>query len=173
MSPITEGWCRVAVAAIAMLPVVLLVVLSAPAWFVVPLLSESRGRQVGAHLDEIRKWHAAAASAATSKYQTTCPATPLAHAVPPRPSARLTRRTQPQMTLPLGSAPITGASRLLRAGPPARLATVLSPSRFRPLGRLPLTTPTRAAVSRPAFSRSTQTQQTRLTSPLRWTPPGQ
>jgi len=97
----------------------------------------------------------------------------LAHAVPPRPTARLTGRTQPRMTLPLGSAPITEASQLLRAGPPARLATVLSPSRFQPPGRLPLTTLTRAAVSSRAFSRSTRTQQTRLTSPLRRTPPGQ
>ena len=97
----------------------------------------------------------------------------LAHAAPPRPTARLTGRTQPRTTLPLGSAPVTGASQLLRAGPPARPATVLSPSRFRPLGRLPLTALTRAAVSSRAFSRSTQTQQTRLTSPLRRTPPGQ
>ena len=76
----------------------------------------------------------------------------LAHAVPPRPTARLTRRTQPRMTLPLGSAPITEASQLPRAGPPARLATVLSPSRFRPLGRLRLAALTRAAVSSRAFS---------------------
>lgn len=64
MTPITEGWGRIALAAIAMLPVVLLVVLSAPAWLIVPLLPESRGRQVGMHLEEIRKWHAAAVSAA-------------------------------------------------------------------------------------------------------------
>ena len=36
-----------------------------------------------------------------------------------------------------------------------------------------LSPPTRAAVSSRAFSRSTRTQRTRLTSPLRRTPPGQ
>src|SRR5215470_2034805 len=45
------------------------------------------------------------------------------------------------MTWPLGSAPITGASSLLRASPPARPATVLSPSRIRPVGSLPLAAP--------------------------------
>ena len=42
------------------------------------------------------------------------------------------------MSRPLRSAPITGASALLRAGPPARAATVLSTSPFQPLGALPL-----------------------------------
>src|SRR6266576_4812414 len=41
----------------------------------------------------------------------------------------LIERTRPRTTRPLCSAPITGASALLRAGPPARPATVLSPSR--------------------------------------------
>src|SRR5918994_726804 len=53
---------------------------------------------------------------------------------------RLTERTQPQMTRPLRSAPIAGASPLLRAGPPARPATVLSPLRLLPLGTLPVAT---------------------------------
>jgi len=52
----------------------------------------------------------------------------------------LIERTQPRITLPLGSTPITGVSQLLRAGPPAHPATVLNPSRFLPLGTLPLTT---------------------------------
>ena len=37
----------------------------------------------------------------------------------PGPRPCLHARTQPQMTLPLSSAPITGASQLLRAGPPS------------------------------------------------------
>ena len=64
MNPITEEWCRVARVAITMLPVVVLVLLSAPAWLAVPLLSDSRARRVRAHLAEITKWHAAAVSAA-------------------------------------------------------------------------------------------------------------
>src|SRR5580704_15417266 len=47
------------------------------------------------------------------------------------------------MSRPLRSAPITGASALLRAGPPARTATVLSTSPFQRLGALPLA-PSRA-----------------------------
>ena len=44
----------------------------------------------------------------------------LAHATPPQtPRVRLIERTQSQMTRPLRSTPITGASPLLRAGPPA------------------------------------------------------
>jgi hypothetical protein len=42
------------------------------------------------------------------------------------------------MSQPLRSAPITGASALLRAGPPACAATVLSTSPFQRLGVLPL-----------------------------------
>src|SRR5207244_11321989 len=54
--------------------------------------------------------------------------------------AWLIERTQPRMTRPLRSAPITGASSLLRAGPPASPAPVLGPSRFPPLGTLPFST---------------------------------
>jgi hypothetical protein len=42
----------------------------------------------------------------------------------------LIERTQSRTTRPLRSAPVTGASPLLRTGPPARPATVLSPLRF-------------------------------------------
>ena len=42
------------------------------------------------------------------------------------------------MTRPLGSAPITEASSLLRTGPPARPATVLRPPRPQPQETLPL-----------------------------------
>jgi hypothetical protein len=59
MGLITAGWCRVALAAVVMLPVLLLVLLSAPAWLAVPLLPESHGRRVAAHLAEIGKWHVA------------------------------------------------------------------------------------------------------------------
>ena len=79
----------------------------------------------------------------TSKYQTTCLATSARSPDSSRTQARLIERTQPRMTRPLGSTPITGASQLLRAGPPAHPATVLNPSRFRPLGTLPLATPYR------------------------------
>ena len=57
---------------------------------------------------------------------------------------------QVQMSRPLRSAPITGASPLLRAGPPARAATVLSTSPFQRLGALPLA-PSQGAVSARAF----------------------
>jgi len=50
----------------------------------------------------------------------------------------LTGQTQPQMTRPLRSTPITEASSLLRTGPPARLATVLTPPRTHPEQLLPL-----------------------------------
>jgi hypothetical protein len=50
------------------------------------------------------------------------------------------------MSRPLRSAPITGASALLRAGPPARAATVLSTSPFQRLGALPLALPRRSSV---------------------------
>ena len=43
-----------------------------------------------------------------------------AGALPPRPTAPVDQTNQPQMTRPLCSTPITGASPLLRAGPPAR-----------------------------------------------------
>src|ERR1019366_7439914 len=43
---------------------------------------------------------------------------------------RLIRRIKPRTTRSLRSAPVTGASPLLRTGPPARPATVLSPLRF-------------------------------------------
>lgn len=49
------------------------------------------------------------------------------------------------MSRPLRSAPITGASALLRASPPARAASVLSASRFRRPAR---------SLSRPASSRA-------------------
>ena len=55
----------------------------------------------------------------------------------------MTERTQPRTTRPLRSAPVTGASPLLRTGPPARPATVLSPLRFSRLG-----TPCRPAPRR-------------------------
>lgn len=50
----------------------------------------------------------------------------------------MTGQTQPQMTRPLRSTPVTEASSLLRAGPPARLATVLTPPRTHPERPLPL-----------------------------------
>jgi hypothetical protein len=50
------------------------------------------------------------------------------------------------MSRPLRSAPITGASALLRAGPPARAATVLSTSPFQRLGALPLVLPRRSSI---------------------------
>jgi hypothetical protein len=68
------------------------------------------------------------------------------------------------------------ASRLLRAGPPASAATGTQCLRFPPLaGSLspPWISRPRVAVSPLAFSRSVQEPQTRLTPPLRRTPPGQ
>ena len=48
------------------------------------------------------------------------------------------RSTQSRTTRPLRSAPITGASSLLRAGPPAGPASVLNPLQWLLLGALPL-----------------------------------
>jgi hypothetical protein len=63
----------------------------------------------------------------------------LVHSAPPG-APPVDQMNQPQMTQPLGSTPVTGASWLLRAGPPARPATVLNPSQFRLLGGLPVAT---------------------------------
>jgi hypothetical protein len=52
-----SAWGRVALAAVAMLPLVLVIVLSAPAWLVTPFLTEPRRKSVAAHLREIRRWH--------------------------------------------------------------------------------------------------------------------
>ena len=98
----------------------------------------------------------------------------LAHSTPPR-TPPVDRTNKPRTTRPLRSAPITGASPLLRAGPPANPATVLSPSRFPPLGTLPLA-PHRLqarAVSGHAFPVPRREPQTGLASPPCRTPPGQ
>ena len=92
--------------------------------------------------------------------------------------ARLLARTNLEMSRPLRSTPITGASPLLRAGPPASAATVLNASGYRrqraPSRHPPSTSPTgRQAVSAPAFPRSVQEPQTGLAPPKRRTPPGQ
>src|SRR5262249_43374627 len=55
---------------------------------------------------------------------------------------------QAQMSRPLRSTPITGASPLLRAGPPARAASVLDTFRFPPSGALPLASPHRYPMMR-------------------------
>src|SRR5215218_10332166 len=68
----------------------------------------------------------------------------------PGPTAPVDQTNQPQMTRPLRSTPITGASPLLRAGPPAR----------------------RQRRQR-AFPCSMREPQTRLMPPLCRTPPGQ
>jgi hypothetical protein len=57
------------------------------------------------------------------------------------------------MSRPLRSAPITGASPLLRAGPPADAVTVLSTSQFPLLGALPLAPGTSRAQYRHLPSR--------------------
>ena len=78
------------------------------------------------------------------------------------------------MSRPLRSAPVTGASALLRAGPPARAATVLSASRFLPLGALPLASaPSRARCQRAPSRVSARKPQTGLAPPARRAPPGQ
>ena len=76
------------------------------------------------------------------------------------------------MSRPLRSAPITGASPLLRAGPPARAATVLSTSPFRRLGALPLA-PSRARYRHAPSRVSAREPQTGLAPPARRAPPGQ
>src|SRR5450631_2739959 len=68
--------------------------------------------------------------------------------------------------------------RLIRAGPPASAATGTQCLRFLPLARslsppVVLTRRPGRPLSTLAFSRSVQEPQTRLTPPLRRTPPGQ
>src|SRR5262249_41576387 len=101
----------------------------------------------------------------------------LAHSTPPRAQiAPVVRANNSQMSRPLRSTPITGASSLLPAGPPARphrssmppISCCLPPSLSPPP---PI--PQRGAVSSRAFPRSTQKPQTRLTPPACRTPPGQ
>jgi len=53
----------------------------------------------------------------------------LAHSCPPRPRP-VVRANKPQMSQPLRSTPITGASSLLRAGPPARPHRYSTPHSF-------------------------------------------
>src|SRR2546423_6532403 len=54
---VISAWGRVLLVAVAMLPLVLVVVLSAPSWLVAPFLAEPRRRSVATHLREIRRWH--------------------------------------------------------------------------------------------------------------------
>jgi hypothetical protein len=55
-------WVKVLVAAITMLPIVLVVALSAPTWLITPFLSEPRRQSVAVYLREIRRWHSDALS---------------------------------------------------------------------------------------------------------------
>src|ERR1039457_631688 len=85
---------------------------------------------------------------------------------------RLTDEQQPRTTRLLRSAPITGASSLLRAGPPARHGNGTHvPTGHSRLGHS-LSPHADAAVSGHAFSRSAREPQTGLMPPLRRTPPG-
>jgi len=83
------------------------------------------------------------------------------------------------MSRPLRSAPVTGASPLLRAGPPANSASVLCASRFLSPSALPLAAccpkknSQQAPLSEPAFPRSVQKPQNRLAPPSCRAPPGQ
>src|SRR6476646_1122257 len=63
---------------------------------------------------------------------------------------RLIERIQPQMTRPLRSTPITGASPLLRAGPPAEPATVLTPMQRTGFSLSPLANPNGQCRIRPS-----------------------
>jgi hypothetical protein len=51
---------QVLLAAIIMLPIVLVVALSTPAWLITPFLSQPRRNSVAANLREIRRWHSEA-----------------------------------------------------------------------------------------------------------------
>src|SRR6266487_2287060 len=102
-----------------------------------------------------RSWHAFSCAAHHEP-----PLTAAAHSgLGPPPAGRSRRATQPPSLVQhrsqhtrhhslepppafvfTSSAPITGASSLLRAGPPASPAPVLGPSRFPPLGTLPFST---------------------------------
>ncbi len=62
-------WGRVLVAAITMLPLVLVVILSAPGWLITPFLSEPRRRSVAGHLREIRRWHSEALDRLSRSWQ--------------------------------------------------------------------------------------------------------
>ncbi len=108
----------------------------------------------GPHLT--RSWHAFSCAVHHEP-----PLTAAAHSgLEPPPAGRSRRATQPPSLVQhrsqqtrhhspepppafvfTSSAPITGASSLLRAGPPARAATVLSASRFQPPSALPVASP--------------------------------
>jgi hypothetical protein len=49
-------WQRVAVTALLVIPLILVVMLSAPAWLVMPFLSEARRRGVIEFLDRLIDW---------------------------------------------------------------------------------------------------------------------
>ena len=56
-------------AAITMLPIVLVIALSTPAWLIMPFLSEARRNSVAANLREIRRWHSEALDRLSRSWQ--------------------------------------------------------------------------------------------------------
>src|SRR5262249_16419150 len=101
----------------------------------------------------------------------------LAHSTPPRAQiAPVVRANNSQMSRPLRSTPITGASSLLRTGPPARPQRYSIPHLFSclpPSLSPPPPIPQGGAVSSRPSPRPTQNPQTRLPPPPCRTPPGQ
>jgi hypothetical protein len=56
-------------AAITMLPIVLVIALSTPAWLITPFLSEPHRNNVAASLREIRRWHSEALDRLSRSWQ--------------------------------------------------------------------------------------------------------
>jgi hypothetical protein len=56
-------------AAISMLPIVLVIALSTPAWLIMPFLSEPRRKSAAANLREIRRWHSEALDRLSRSWQ--------------------------------------------------------------------------------------------------------
>lgn len=62
-------WGRVLLIAVTMLPLLLIVALSTPAWLVAPFLSDPRRKSIAAHLREIHRWHSDALDRLSRSWQ--------------------------------------------------------------------------------------------------------
>jgi hypothetical protein len=64
-----SAWGRVLLTAVTMLPLLLIVALSAPAWLLTPFLSDPRRKSVAAQLREIHHWHSDALDRLSRSWQ--------------------------------------------------------------------------------------------------------
>ena len=63
------AWSRVLLTAVTMLPILLIVALSAPAWLITPFLPDPRRKSTAAHLREIHHWHSEALHQLSTSWQ--------------------------------------------------------------------------------------------------------